>query len=92
MPPTPTSYCMVTVDDRSCFYFHDNKSKLAAKHSRMGTHFAFAPRFEDENDDYSIIMVKALADRLAEVQVSHVADQGRNRTLFYCVFGSHYRV
>lgn len=51
----------------------------------MGTHFAFAPRFEDENDDYSIIMVKALADRLAEVQVSHVADQGRNGTLFYWV-------
>ena len=58
----------------------------------MGTHFAFAPRFDNENDDYSIIMVKALADRLAEVRVSHVADPGRNGTLFHWVFRSHYRV
>ena len=26
-------------------------------------------RFEDEMDDYSVIMVKALADRLAEVRI-----------------------
>ena len=65
---------------------HDGAISLAHMHAHTHTHahtHAHTHRFEADLDDYSIIMLKALADRLAEVTLELAEEDMAGYVLYF---------
>ena len=76
----------MTVQVLSYTHMHTHAHMHTCTHTRTHTHthtHAHTHRFEADLDDYSIIMLKALADRLAEVTLELAEEDMAGYVLYF---------